>query len=373
MKTQRFFSVVLAAALACTFLTVPAAKAAEKAAPDSQAVTAAVARAVDFLRAHQAEDGSFDSAVGTGVTSLVIAGMLQNGYTADDPTIAKALKFLESMVQDDGSIYDKSIGVGNYETSLAVVVFNRANTDRRYDSLLKNAEKYLRKYQWDEDEGLTPADIKYGGAGYGGPNRSRADMSNTGFLLDALVELGAGKDDEAIKKALVFVSRCQYLESQYNTLPYATENPDGGFIYTIMDYQQLDEDGKEIPLRSYGSITYVGYKSLVYAGLADDDIRVQAVTKWLKNHYSVTENPGMGATGLYYYRLAMSKALKALGKDTFTDADGTAHDWRADMLAALLADQQADGSWVNEKRSRWMENNTNLVTAYALLTIGVCR
>ncbi len=371
MKTQ--FIVTL---LICIFVLSPVLRAADEtktAAPDAKTVAAAVTRGVDFLLAHQAEDGAFDSAVGTGITSLVVIAMLQNGYEANDPTVVKALKFLKTMVHDDGSIYDKNIGVGNYETSLAVLAFSKANKDGKYDALLKNAEAYLRKYQWDESEGLTPADVKYGGAGYGGTDKTRADMSNTGFLLDALVELGAGKDDPAIKKALVFVSRCQYLESQYNTLPYATENPDGGFIYTIMDYQQLDENGKEIPLRSYGSMTYVGFKSMLYAGLAEEDIRVKAAMEWLAKRYSLTENPGMGATGLYYYYVVMSRALKAFDKDTFTDSDGVAHNWRAELTAEILANQQPDGSWVNEKKTRWMENNPKLVTAYALIALGNCK
>ena len=35
-----------------------------------------------------------------------------------------------------------------------------------------------------------------------------------------------------MKKALVFVSRCQNLESEYNTTQFAAKNPDGGFYYT---------------------------------------------------------------------------------------------------------------------------------------------
>ena len=118
----------------------------------------------------------------------------------------------------------------NYETSLALVCFAEANRDGRYDKLIKNAEKFLKDNQWAEDEGQDKASPSYGGAGYG--KHKRPDLSNTHFLIDALRAAGAGPDDEAMKKALIFVSRCQNLESEHNTLPLRAKNPDGGFYYT---------------------------------------------------------------------------------------------------------------------------------------------
>ena len=35
-----------------------------------------------------------------------------------------------------------------------------------------------------------------------------------------------------MQRALVFVSRCQNLETEHNTTPFAAKNPDGGFYYT---------------------------------------------------------------------------------------------------------------------------------------------
>lgn len=350
-------------------------QAAKPVATDAQAVAGAVKRGADYLRAHQAEDGSFSSMMGSGVTSMVIIGLMQNGYTADDPMVAKALAYLETKAQADGAIYDEKLGFGNYETSVAVLAFATANKDgkKKYDKILQNAEKYLRKHQWDESEGRTPEDTNYGGAGYGGGRMSRPDLSNTGFLLDALVELGAGPNDEAVKKALVFVSRCQNLESQYNTLPYASENPDGGFIYTPLSAERPGPDGKIAPLKSYGSMTYTGFKSLIYAGLTPDDLRYKAAIEWLQKQYSVKENPGQGQAGLYYYYSAMAKALKVFGQETFTDKDGVAHNWRQEIVAELLAAQQEDGSWVNSESSRWMENDANLVTSYALMVLAACK
>jgi squalene-hopene/tetraprenyl-beta-curcumene cyclase len=132
----------------------------------------------------------------------------------------------------------------------------------------------------------------------------------------------------------------------------AGERPDGG-------------------LRSYGSMTYAGLKSMIFAGLTADDPRVKAAIDWLRCHYTFAENPGMGDAGLYYYFHTAAKALDALGEDPFTDAAGIAHDWRTELSAALLARQRDDGSWVNTNK-RWLEDDSNLVTAYVLLALSHC-
>ena len=64
--------------------------------------------------------------------------------------------------------------------------------------------------QWDETEGIDESNPNYGGAGYG-ENNNRPDLSNTSFLVDALHAAGSDENDPALKKALVFVSRCQNL------------------------------------------------------------------------------------------------------------------------------------------------------------------
>jgi squalene-hopene/tetraprenyl-beta-curcumene cyclase len=125
-------------------------------------------------------------------------------------------------------------------------------------------------------------------------------------------------------------------------------------------------------LRSYASMTYAGLKSMIFAGLDKDDPRVKAALEWLAKHYTFDENPGMGDSGLYYYYHTMGKALDVLGDETFTDSKGTAHAWRDELADAVIGRQQADGSWVNAN-ARWMENDPNLVTAYALMALAYTR
>jgi len=115
-------------------------------------------------------------------------------------------------------------------------------------------------------------------------------------------------------------------------------------------------------------MTYAGLKSMIYAKLAKDDPRVVAAFEWARMHWSVTENPGLGQEGLFYYYLTMARALNAHGSEQVVDAASASHDWRAELVRQLLSSQGADGSWAN-KNSRWMESIPDLVTAYSVLTI----
>ena len=340
--------------------------------PDRQAHERAVQTGIDYLRTSgQAADGSFSAQVGPGVTAIVTTAILRNGRTADDPVVAKALKYLEKFVQPDGGIYDPKSRLKNYETCLGMLCFAEANGDHRYDKLLKNGDTFLQGLQWDDADGRKASDVGYGGVGYAGS--SRPDLSNTHFLMDALQAAGEGPNDEAVKRALVFVSRCQNLETEHNTTQFAAKDPDGGFYYTPVG-EGSSPAGKTANggLRSYGSMSYAGLKSMIFAGLAADDPRVKAAVKWAQQHYTLDENPGLGSAGLYYYYHLFAKALAALGQDQLVDAANKSHNWRAELIAELVERQQPDGSWVN-KDSRWLEGDPNLVTGYALLTLSYCR
>ncbi len=211
---------------------------------------------------------------------------------------------------------------------------------------------------------------RYGGAGY--DSKQRPDMSNTQFLIEALKKAGVGEDDPAMKKAVVFVSRAQNLESEHNTLPYSGKINDGGFIYTPAKGGEskagTTENGGH---KSYGSITYAGLKSLIYAGLKKDDPRITAATDWIRNNYTLSENPGMGQQGLFYYFQTFAKTMEVLGEDEFTDAAGNKHDWKRELISRLSELQQSNGSWSNPA-DRWYEGDANLVTAYCLLALATC-
>ncbi len=341
------------------------------AAVDRQAYRQALGRAIAFLRTAQAPDGSYASFAGPGVTAVVTTGLLRNDVGVDDPLVARSLKYLEGMVRPDGGIYQLKSLYRNYETCLAVMCFTEANRDGRYTRILKAADAFLKKEQWDEGEGHDKSSTYYGGAGYG--RRERPDLSNTHFLIEALRSVGNGPDDPAIQRALVFVSRCQNFESEYNTTGLAAKNPDGGFYYTpVGGGESMAGKTPAGGLRSYGSMTYAGLKSMIFAGVGPDDPRVKAAVAWIRKYYDLRSNPGLGSAGLYYYYHTFAKALDAMGLDRIQDEQGVWHDWRRELLAELLRRQRPDGSWVNEN-ARWLEGEPALVTGYALLAMAYCR
>jgi squalene-hopene/tetraprenyl-beta-curcumene cyclase len=344
---------------------------------DSPAYHKAVNRGIEFLLTKcQADDGSYESATQDtfrpAVTALCTAALLRSGKSPIDPAIAKSLKYLERFVQPDGGIYKAGSAIQNYQTSIAIMCFSEANKDGRYKDLLAAADKYVKTIQWGADGSIDDSQINYGGAGYG-RSKTRPDLSNTSFLLDALQSAGDSSSDEAVQRALVFVSRCQNLDSEYNTTEFpkkATTDDVGGFYYTPSDggSSMAGKNGND-GLRSYGSMTYAGLKSMIFAGLAPEDKRVKAAVEWIRKHYSMSRNPGMGQSGLYYGYHTFAKALEALGEDPFVDSTGVKHAWKAELVAELAKRQQADGSWVNTDK-RFNEADPNLVTAYALLALS---
>ena len=201
--------------------------------PAPKVWNATVDKAVAYLKAHQADDGTWSKEASPGVTGLVLDALLRSGKVSDnDPVAVKALKFVVSLVDPkEGHIAGAGSkrALHNYVTSVNLLALHAADADKRYAAIIAAAAAYLKKLQWDEGEGKKPADAVYGGAGYGGS--SRPDLSNTQFFLDALVAAGTPKDDPAFQKALIYVSRCQNLSGEHNDQPWAGKINDGSFIY----------------------------------------------------------------------------------------------------------------------------------------------
>ncbi|MFN6399492.1 MAG: hypothetical protein ACK449_06335 [Planctomycetota bacterium] len=324
--------------------------------------------AIAFLRQSQAADGSFSSQAGPGVTGLVAAALLSVGVPSEDPVVSKSIDFILNTRRDNGGLYAEGSRHANYETCLAMMALSKANADGKFNEILQSAQKFVKREQWDEGEGINPKDPAFGGAGYG--SKSRPDLSNTAFFIEALRTTGVAQDDPAIQRALAFVNRCQNLESPANDTPFASKLNDGGFYYTPANGgdSMAGKDEATGGLRSYASMTYAGLKSMLYAGVSQEDYRVKAALKYLSKNYSVTSNPGMGAAGHYYYLQTMSKALSVAGVTNFNSESGK-HAWKSDVLDQLKKTQKVDGSWTNPE-PRWMEGDPNLVTAYALLTLS---
>jgi squalene-hopene/tetraprenyl-beta-curcumene cyclase len=340
--------------------------------PSREEVQAVLDKALAYLKTHQEPSGAFSpKRAGPGITALVAAGLLKNGVSAREPVVAKALAYLQKSVKPDGGIYDKFLA--NYTTSVAIMAFHEANDGGKYDALIKKGAAFIRGLQYGDTKS-NPKDGKYGGFGYDG--KSRPDLSNTNFSVEALLAAGVPKDDPAIQKALKFIGRCQNLPGEFNDQEFAkkaSKDDKGGFVYNPLDPDDERHKTPEGGLRSMGGMTYGGLKSFLYAGVSKDDPRVKAAVDWVRRHYTLKENPGMGQAGLYYYYHVFAKALTALGEDPFIDASGKKHYWRRELFEALRSRQNADGSWRNEGDRIFGESDPNLATAFAVLTLGYCQ
>lgn len=333
---------------------------------DAREVDEVVRKAAAFLKKNQAADGSFSArAFGPGVTAVILAGLTRNGYTADDPLVAQATGFLEKSVKPNGGIYDKR--QANYVTSVAVMAFAELNKNGKYDPILKNASRFLKGIQIDSPDGK---DVKTGGVGY--DKGDRPDLSNTQFFVDALISAGVPKNDPAIQQALKFVSRCQNLPGETNDQAFArlTSKEDAGGLVYVPDPDDSKHRTPEGGLRSLGAMTYGGLKSFLHAGVKKDDPRVKAAINWIRRHYTLEENPGMGKSGIFYYYHTLAKAMSALGDDVLIDASDVKHDWRAELFAVLKNQQKSDGSFINPGDRSFGEADPNLATGFALLTLS---
>jgi squalene-hopene/tetraprenyl-beta-curcumene cyclase len=363
-------------AIGLVFSATLSAKAGDASADD------VIKKAAAFLKTTQDAKGGWSTDKTPGITGVALTGLLKSGAVdAKDPVAAKALGFIESLVNPDKKHIagkgDPKVQLHNYVTSINVMALSAANQSDKYKAVIGDAVEFLKKLQWDETEGKDPKDTFFGGAGY--DSKSRPDLSNTQTFLDALVAAGVPKDDPAFKKAQIFVSRCQNLKSEHNDQPWAKLIGDGSFIYTpahggvtkVIDAPEAD--GK---LPGYGSMTYAGIKSLIYCGVAKDDPRVKEAYAWIRDNYSVDRNPGMpdmrSQWGLFYYYHTMAKCLDALGIDEVVDAKGVKHNWRKDLVNALAKRQKPDGSFQNDA-ANWMEADPNLASGYALMALSYCR
>ena len=290
----------------------------------------------------------------------------------------KGYAFLRSKAQPDGGIY--TTGLSNYNTSVCLMALLNTH-DPKDEPLLARANNFITGMQ---AKNMTQPALD-GGIGYGptgvNPKRQHPDLDNTLIALEALraykathptVEVAAGKELNW-QAAIDFVTRCQNLPS-HNKEAWASGDPanKGGFIYFPGESNAGEQDlpnGKKA-LRSYGTMTYAGLLSYIYADLKRDDPRITAALDWLEKNYTLEENPGLGRAGLFYYYHLAAKGLATAQIHELPTVNGKKVDWAHDLALKLIQLQAGNGSWVNDT-SRWMEKDPVLVTTYGVLTLEI--
>ena len=336
-------------------------------------------RSLVWLRAQQNADGSFGKdTLHPALTALPLIAFQREptGRFAKEDFVAKGYAYLRGFTQPDGGIYSKENGLANYNTSVCLLALVGANEPKDLDTLVK-ARAYVVGQQAD---GMAKPETD-GGIGYGSigasPKRGHPDLDNTVVALEALratkhlIADKPGTKDLNWNAAIDFVARCQNLPS--NKQPWASGDADnkGGFIYYpgFSNAGEVTLEGGGKALRSYGSMSYAGLLSFIYADVKSDDPRVTAAVAWLRKHYTLDENPGLEKSGYFYYLHLMAKGLTAAGI-TELEVGGKKSDWRLALAERLMKLQQQDGSWLNDT-ARWKENNPVLVTTYCALTLEI--
>ncbi len=332
--------------------------AAQKLSPETRKkLNDSLARAAAYLQQQQHADGTWENH--PGITAMVAAALLRQPGVPRDKELAivgKTLDGLAKLAKPDGGIYQKDIP--HYITAVSIMAMVAGG--RPQDKpLIEKGRQYLAEHILDEGEGVSPSDKFYGGLGYGGTSDGgRADIISLEYGLRAMKEADLPANNAAWEKAIKFLQRTQN-NSETNDQKWASN--DGGFIY----YPGYSQAGETL---SYGAASYAGVMSYAWANVKKTDPRVQSVLKWVRNNYTVDENPGLGQKTIYYYYMVFAKALQAVGENEIVDAKGQRHNWREDLGRKLLSLQHADGYWVNTDKAE-LQDNKVLVTAFTMMAI----
>ncbi len=370
----------LSLAIGASLFASSSLRAAEAALPEAaqKEAQAAIAKGLAWLAANQKEGGFWSDDKNPAMTALPLWALSASGQKQYAEQADKAVAFILSKAQPDGGIYVPDpqrggAGLGNYNTSLCMMGL-QATGRKDVVPAIQKARTYTASTQ------LTGDDEHAGGFGYDRGGRRHTDLTNTGMAIDAMRRTQSVEDlrPAGEKRAdLNWDAAQKYVENMQQK-----EGDDkGGFLY-VKSFGPAPAmggtnagarpagapPGGRPPLRSYGSITYVGLLSMIHTQLARNDPRVISALDYCTKHWTLDENPGQGGQGIYFYYNILTRALCAAGVDAIPQASGGTLAWREALIKKVAGLQKPDGSWINDN-NRWWENDPVLVTSYSVLAL----
>jgi squalene-hopene/tetraprenyl-beta-curcumene cyclase len=316
------------------------------------------------------------------------------------PRIQKGLEFILSKANPDGSFGEGDSGtyMKTYATAVALSALSTAPRTERIADAIRGAQAYLKRNQLQEGP-------HKGGLGYGDEEPKRnpetglfevkrstiANLSATAEAAEAMKNSGLSLSDEFWPLVKEFVRKCQN-NSEVNQDPDflaalrqkgMSIGSDGSLYYTPVADGAVQKAGtRRIADREtivgYGSMTYDGIKTYIYAGLRRDSPEVKTAVDWIRRNYSVEAHPGFPfdpeklthQRGLYYYYFTMARALDACGERPLVTPDGRPRDWPVELGEQLLKTMRVSKAWLNENPA-WYEGDPVLVTGYVLGVLDI--
>jgi len=331
-----------------------------------------VAKGLEWLAGIQKENGSWSNEAFPALTALPLRAFVRAESEAHTGVIERAEAFILEHVQEDGGIYRKSLipgrgGLTTFNTAICMAALYELN-EKKHLRIIQNARKFLAQSQLSGDEDS-------GGFGYSQPGLfTSADMMNTSYVLEAMKITESVEDLRPEGEAKVEVNKeaaIKFLESLQNKT--GSGEDEGGLYYKpgkSAAGTRKGPDGKVI-FRSYGTMTYLGVLSMIYADLDRGDHRVMSALDWAQKHWTLDENPGLGKQGMFFFYHVMTRALAAASVDVIKRGPGQEDvQWKGEVVSRIISLQRQNGSWVNENGRYW-EADPVLVTSYCLLALEI--
>jgi len=341
----------------------------------------AIDRGSAYLIDNQLPNGSWRNHPAiTSLAALALANLPDNTETQVGNTVELALEYLKDQIHNNGAMWnEKTEQYKLYSTAIGVLALVRCNRPQDLEAIGK-VRNFLISTQRNNKLDNDPFS-----GGFARSSREFPTLTVTQWVGESLYLIDSlrlprnllsssyrlPQISPVYSRAIEFIKRCQ-IYSENKNAPKIKSADNGRFRdlpISVPENQHLDRT-PGTP-RSPVFLTCLGIKTLRYAGYKTHTPRIQKALDYLCSNWSVTNNPSLGMKGYYTYLYALTKTLKSLDIPSINNRDRNFYRWRQEIVSELLSRQRGNGSW-RQTHAAWWENNSSLVTAYALLIIERC-